>query len=103
MGKYTSAGIDWIDVTTLMCGLQGIHEVNVELTITTVTQGHSGLLRISALAWTPTVEAHGTKEIAQVAGSWPDSVHPSFDSAVFALLYELDRAIGKSYEQTKIE
>lgn len=103
MGKYGSGAVDWIDVTTLMTGLQGIHECNVELTITTGTQGHNGMLSFTVLAWTPTVEAHQIRTIAEVKKSWPDKVHPTFDSAVFAALYELDRAIGKAYEQKKIE
>lgn len=102
MGK-SQIGIDWIDVTTLMTGIQGIHELTVELTVTTGIQGHNGLLNFTVLAWVPTVEPQQTKTVAEVKGQWPDRKHPSFDSCVFAALYELDHAISKAYEQQKIK
>lgn len=103
MGKYGSGEIDWIDITTLMTGLQGIHECNVELTVTTGTQGHNGLLNFTVLAWVPTVEKHQTRTIAEVSKSWPNKDHGTFDGAVFNALYELDKEISKAYEQKKIE
>jgi hypothetical protein len=103
LGKYGSGQVDWIDVTTLMTALQGIHTLSVELTVTAGTQGHNGLLNFTVLAWTPTVEPQQTRTIAEVRKSWPDKQHATFDGAVFAALYELDKEIGKAYEQQKIE
>lgn len=102
MGK-SQIGIDWIDVTTLMTGIQGIHELTVELTVTTGTRGHCGSLLFTVSAWVPTVEAHQTKVIAEVKGEWPDKKHPTFDGAVFNALYALDHAISRAYDQVKIE
>lgn len=98
--RVSSPGPDWIDVTTLMTGLGGIHELNVELTLTTVTQGQNGLLRTTACAWRPTVEAHQTEVVAEVVGSWPDNAHAEYGSYVYWLLFELDKAIGRAYAQT---
>jgi len=92
-------GIDWTDVILLMVGLEGIHECRVELTVTAGGQAHNGMLSTTALAWIPTVEPQHTKEIAKVVKEWPDRTHPTYDSFVFNLLYDLDRAIGQVYRQ----
>lgn len=91
--------IDWIDVTTLMTGINGIHEVTVELTVTAGSQGHNGLLNYTVLAWVPTVEPQQTRVVAEVKGSWPNRNYPSFDSEVFNALYKLDYEISKAYDQ----
>jgi hypothetical protein len=97
MGKPTN-GIEWVDVVTLMHGLEGIHEVRVELTVSTVGGQVSGTLAFTVLAWVPTVEAHHTQQVGVVTRQWPDRVHPSFVGAVFNALYDLDREIGKAYK-----
>jgi hypothetical protein len=75
----------------------------VELTVLAGggTVGHS--LDFTVSAWVPTVEAQQTKTIAVVRGSWPDRMHPTFDSCIFNALYTLDREVGKNYEQKEIE
>lgn len=98
MGKSMS-GIDWIDVATLMNGLESIHEVKIEWTVTPPTVGVGGLLAFTAYAWVPAVEKPGTREIARVSGIWPDKERPTFDGYVFNMLYALDRAIGRAYTQ----
>lgn len=97
--RVSSNGPDWIDVTALMTGLSGIHELNVELTVTTVTQGASGLLRTTACAWKPVVVPQKTEVVAEVVGTWPDKEHASYGSYVYWLLFELDKAIGRAYDQ----
>jgi hypothetical protein len=79
-----------------MTGIKGINDMEVELTVTTGTQGHNGLLNFTVSAWVPTVEAHQTRTIAEVKGSWPDKFHPTFDSCIFKALYDLDYAISKA-------
>lgn len=97
------SSIDWTDVAMLMSGLADIHEVSVEWTVTTLMPAGSGQLGFTALAWVPTTEAHYTEEVAQVTGSWPDKEHLDFCGFVFAKLYDLDRAIGRAYEQRKLK
>ncbi len=63
-----SSGIDWMDVKNLWSALEGIHELTVELTVTTRSQQPGGALAISMIAWVPTVEAHRTKEVAKIDG-----------------------------------
>jgi hypothetical protein len=92
-------GPDWIDVTTLMTAIGGIHECHVELTVITTTQGHNGLLAFTLEAWIDTVEAHQTKVLASVPGVWPNERHRDFAHAVFEGLYKLDAQIGKEYTQ----
>jgi len=102
MGKSLNSGITWSDVTYLLLGLEGIHECRVELTV--LTGGGPGLnsLDYTISAWVPTVEAHQTKTIAVVRGSWPDRTHPTFDNCIFNAAYQLDREIGRNYEQKEI-
>jgi hypothetical protein len=95
----SSNGPDWIDVTTLMTAIGGIHECHVELTVITTTQGHNGLLAFTLEAWIDTVEAHQTKVLASVAGAWPNEKHKDFAHAVFEGLYRLDAEVGKGYAQ----
>jgi len=90
------------DIANLMKGLEGIHEVKVELTVSVAGSGLDGSLDIIALAWVPTPEAHGTKDIASVAGTWPEREQRTLTAYIFALLYELDRAIGRAYAQKDI-
>ena len=99
MGKYATDGITWTEVATLMEGLQGIHECTCELTITTGGQGHNGGLTITVLAWVPVVEPHQTEEVGKVIRLFPNRTNPTMESAIFSALYELDRVIGKHYEQ----
>lgn len=94
--------IDWTDVKGLMIGLEGIHELRVELIVSVATQSGNGGLGITAKAWRPTVQAHQTEVVAEVSGSWPGSEYLPFDGRVFSLLYELDRAIGKAYGQKEL-
>jgi len=102
MSKYWNSGITWTDVALLMIALEGIHECNVELTVTTGMDAHNGAVRISLKAWMPTVEAQQTKVIASLVETWPDRDHPTFDSFVFNALYALDRRIGRNYEQKEM-
>lgn len=101
MGK-SMTGIDWIDVATLMNGLEGIHEVKIEWTVSTATRGNGGLLDFAVYAWVPTVEAHKAREIARISGTWPDKERPTFDGYVFNKLYELDKLIGQAYGQKEL-
>lgn len=98
----STSGIDWIDVTTLMNGLEAIHEVKIEWIVSTATRGNGGLLDFAVYAWVPTVEPHKAREIARISGTWPDKERPTFDGFVFNKLYELDRAIGKVYAQEQL-
>jgi len=96
MGKLLSSGISWSDVTYLWQGLEGIHECKVELTVLIGIAPGSHSLDFTVSAWEPTVEAHQTKVIAEVKGTWPDRMHPTFDSCIFNAIYELDRRIGRA-------
>lgn len=91
--------IDGGDVMNLAAGLAGIHEVEVEWTTIVRMRGISTSLDITVLAWVPAPTAHQVKEVARVQGIWPDKEHRGLDAYLFALLYELDRAIGKAYDQ----
>lgn len=97
-----SSGIDWTDVRDLWSALEGIHELTVELTVTIRSRQPGGALAITLVAWVPSVEAHHTKEVAKIDGFWPDGVRPTFSSYVFNELYNLDRAIGRAYNQEEI-
>lgn len=98
----SSNGPDWTDVTALQEAIMGIHECNVEWTVRTVTHGAGALLSFTVLAWVDTVEAHQTKEIASVAGAWPNPRQKEFSHAVFEALYRLDNEIGKEYGQMRL-
>jgi len=102
MSKHTISGIDWTDVATLMNGIQGIHECTVELTVLTVGQRHSGTLVTTAFAWVPTVEPAQTRTLAAITREWPNKKHPTYDSFIFNILYDLDREIGREYTQAQL-
>lgn len=102
MSKFMNSGITWTDVAALLTGLQGIHECTIEVVLTVGTQGHNGMLDFTVSAWVPTVEAHHTNVIAEVKGTWPDRMHPTFDSCMFNAAYALDRELGRAYVQEPI-
>jgi hypothetical protein len=97
-----SSGIEWGDVKNLWMALEGIHELTVELTVSTRSGCAGGKLATTLIAWVPSVEAHHTTEVAKIDGGWPDGVRPSFASYVFNALYDLDRAIGRAYAQKEL-
>ena len=101
MGKSMMA-IDGMDLSHLMAGLEGIHELRVELTVSVAMPAGNGALDITVSAWKPTVAAHQTEEVAKVAGTWPDQEGRTLTAYAFALCYELDRAIGKAYAQQEL-
>jgi len=103
MGKLLSSGISWSDVTYLIEGLENIHECTVELTVRTSGLRGDHTLDFTVLGWVPTVEAHQTRVLAEVKGSWPDRSHPSFGSCIFNACYQLDREIGRNYQPEKVE
>jgi len=103
MGKSWNSGITWSDVTYLMLGLEGIHECRVELTVLTSGVPGTHSLDYTISAWIPTVEPQQIKTIARVKGTWPDRDHPTMDSCIFNAAYQLDREIGRNYEQKEIE
>lgn len=82
-----------------MQGIEGIHELNVELTVTTAMSHAGNGLRITVSAWVPTVEAQGTKVIAEVIRLWPNKEGLPFVGTVFNALYGLDAAVGSAYDQ----
>jgi hypothetical protein len=82
-----------------MTGIQGIHELSIELTVTVTSQGHNGLLAYTLIAWLPTVEPQQTKTIAELKGEWPNKLHPTFDSCIFNELYKLDHLISRAYQE----
>jgi hypothetical protein len=96
------SGIDWIDVTTLLNGLEAIHEVSIELIVTAATAGSGGLLGTTVTAYVPTPGSEQRKTVATIRGSWPDRERPTFDGYVFNQLYALDRAIGQAYAQEEL-
>jgi hypothetical protein len=102
MSKFLNSGITMSDVMYLLSGLESIHECRVELTVRTAGLAGNSMLDTTALAWVPTVEAQQTKTVATVTKSWPDKQHPTYDSFVFNLLYDLDREIGRAYMQEEI-
>lgn len=87
------------DTMELWRALEGIHELVVELIVTTRSRQVGGVLDILLVAYVPTVEKEQKKEVARIGGSWPDGVRPTFASFVFNALYELDRVIGRAYDQ----
>jgi hypothetical protein len=87
------------EIANLMVGLEGIHELRVELTIGTGLPGVIGSLAITASAWADVVGTTGVEQVCLVPGTWPEREGRDLMSYAFSLLYDLDRLIGEHYRQ----
>lgn len=98
MGKYSSNGPDWIDVEMLIRAIGSLHSGAAGLTILQRGIGATGGLSVGASIMFNVLPGSSVPEAITVTKDWPCSAHRTLAGHCFALLHELDFAIGKAYE-----
>lgn len=98
----SSTGPDWIDVETLMRAIQGLHSGHVALVLSPSGTGSSGGVSVAASMLFDVLPGSSLPKTVVVEHPWPCAEHRRLVDHCFSALYELDSAIGKTYENESL-
>ena len=79
--------------------IEVMHTCHVVLTVTIASQGHSGGLRLSALATWDLLPGSDLPQAVETKRTWPNARNETISGLAYAIVIELDYAIGRAYEQ----
>lgn len=99
--KSTSAP-DWTDCETMMRSVGTFHSAHVSVTISPRGIGAGGGLVTDVTATFDVLPGSSIPKLVGVKGHWPCPEHSTLATHVFALLYDLDIAVGRIYEQEEL-
>jgi hypothetical protein len=102
MGKY-GTGIGMTDVAAMMKAIEAMHECRVSFHATTQGQGHNGSMLIVCAAHFDVLPGSELPKAVDVQHIWPSKAASTFDGLCYNLLWQLDFAIQKAYEQMPLE
>lgn len=91
-------GPDEIDVESLMRAIGAIHSAHVGVMFSPLGTGSSGGLLLRAMATFERLPGSALPDGVGVDKEWPHKDHKTLWGCVFALLHELDFAIGEVYQ-----
>lgn len=97
-----TTGPDWIDVEMLMRAIGAVHSAHVALIVSPSGTGASGGVDVAASALFDLLPGSSLPENVAVNKGWPCTSHRTLAAHAFALLHELDYAIGKVYQQESL-
>jgi len=100
--EESTKGPDWIDVETLMRAIGALHSGRVGLTVLPSGTGSTGGLSVAASIMLDVLPGSSLPADILVDKNWPCSSHATLAAHAFALLHELDFAIGKVYQQDSL-
>ena len=98
MGKYGS-GVGMTDVAAMMGALEAMHECRVDFYLTTGGAAHNGSMHIVCSARFARLPGTDLPTEVNVDHTWPSKAAATFDGLLYNLLWQLDFAIQKAYEQ----
>ena len=98
MGKYSS-GIGMTDVAAMMKAIESMHTCGVAFHITTRGTGVDGSMNIECAAVFDVLPGSDLPKEVVVHMGWPTKAASTFDGLCYNLLWQLDFAIQKAYEQ----
>lgn len=102
VGKY-GTGIGMTDVAAMMKAVEAMHTCRVEFRVLTAGKGVDGSMRIVCVASFDVLPGSDLPKIVQVEMFWPNKAAATFDGLCYNLLWQLDYAIQKEYEQMPLE
>jgi hypothetical protein len=102
MGKYTS-GVDMSAAAAMMRAIESMHTCRVEFHLTTRGQGHSGSMHIACVATFDILPGSDLPKEVRVDHKWPSNAAATFEGLLYNLLWQLDYAIQKAYEQMPLD
>lgn len=95
----SSAGLGWTDIMMMATALESLHTCRVTIAITPRGAGRNGGMNIDVSAAFDVLEGSDLPRIVSVSAEWPSGKARSEVGLVYNLLWQLDYAIGKAYEQ----
>jgi hypothetical protein len=102
MGKYGN-GIGMTDVAAMMKAVEAMHTCRVEFRVQTAGKGVDGSMNIDCVASFDVLPGSDLPKVVQVGHAWPSNAARTFDGLCYNLLWQLDYAIQKAYEQMPLE
>lgn len=102
MGKYSS-GVGMTDVGAMMRAIEAMHTCHVEFIVRTRSIQPGGSIAIECTAQFDTLPSSDLPKCVLVEHSWPTKAAATFDGLLYNLLWQLDYAIQKAYEQMPLE
>lgn len=93
---------DWTDVETMMRSIGTFHSASVSVMVSPRGIGAGGGLITDVIATFDVLPGSSIPKLVGVKGYWPCSEHASLAIHIFALLYDLDHEIAKTYENTTL-
>lgn len=100
--EQPSSGPDWTDVEMLMRAIGSVHSAHVAVIVSPAGTGFNGGVDVAASALFERLPGSSLPESVGVTKAWPCATHKTLASHAFALLHELDYAIGKVYKQESL-
>jgi len=91
-------GPDWIDVEAMMRALSALHSGHVAVIVSPRGTGSSGGVEVTASCLFDVLPGSSIPPVCQVSKLWPCSTHKTLAAHSFALLHDLDFAIGQVYQ-----
>jgi len=102
MGKFGS-GIGMTDVAAMMKAIEAMHDCHVEFHVRTLGKDVSGSMQIVCEAGFHLLPDSDLPRLVFVEMNWPSKAAATFDGLCYNLLWQLDYAIQKAYEQRPLE
>lgn len=93
---------DWTDVETMMRSITTFHSADVRLTLSPLGIGAGGGLVTDLICLFDVLPGSSIPPGVGVKSNWPCKEHATLVSHVFAMLYDLDAAVGRVYEQSEL-
>lgn len=97
--EESTSGPDWIDVEGMMRAIQALHSGAVELTVRPIGIGFGTGVCVTARMSFDVLPGSILPPVVEVKRGWPCDQHKRMVAHCFSLLYELDSAIGRVYQQ----
>lgn len=102
MGKFGS-GVGMTDVAAMMKAVEAMHDCRVEFIVRTDGTDVGGRMKIECVASFTTLPGSDLPKVVGVVMRWPTKAASTFDGLCYNLLWQLDYAIQKAYEQLPLE
>ena len=98
MGKYGS-GVGMTDVAAMMKAVEALHECRVVFHVRTHGKGVDGSIDTECVASFDLLPDSDLPPVVGVAMRWPNKAAATYEGMLYNLLWQLDYAIQKAYEQ----
>jgi hypothetical protein len=90
------------DVAAMMKAVEAMHTCRVEYRVRTLGKDVAGRIHIECGAAFDTLPGSDLPKVVAVEHHWPSNTSATFEGLLYNLLWQLDYAIQKAYEQMAI-